>query len=93
MHITSVALGNHCSDGEEHEAIVSPTRTRPVSQWYVTCAPTLELVNSLTLPLTGACGGEQPAEREKEGGRERMGDRGRLRERKLEGNTYFVHDC
>ena len=33
MHITSVALGSHCSDGDEHEATVSPTRTRPVSQW------------------------------------------------------------
>ena len=63
MHITSVALGSHCSDGDEHEATVSPTRTRPVSQWLVTCAPTLELVNPLTLPLTGTCGGEQPAER------------------------------
>ena len=28
----------------------------------MTCAPTLELVNSLTLPLTGGLGGEQPAE-------------------------------
>ena len=31
----------------------------------MTCAPTLELVNSLPLPLTGGLGGEQPAAREK----------------------------
>ena len=31
----------------------------------MTCAPTLELMNSPTLPLTGGVGGEQPAERER----------------------------
>ena len=43
-------------------ASLSPTRTRSMSQEYLTCAPTLELVHSPTLPLTGGLGGAQPAE-------------------------------
>ena len=33
IHITPLALGSHRSDGDEHEATVSPTRNRPMSQW------------------------------------------------------------
>ena len=32
IHMMSSLLGIHCSDGSEHVATVSPTRTRSVSQ-------------------------------------------------------------